>query len=325
MASLSPNSVLSSLISTGSDATLNLFTVEIPIFDTMEGVFFRIQNFRSPKRNSSTVNYNYRNLQVTQVAPSTDISRTVDFNIRLDSNYELLYLLRKYQCTDNLGNFTKTDKCIQEVTVTAYSSQLNSNGNYTPVYQWKLKNCYIVSISEISYGYDSSNTTNVTVNMVYGDFTEGEPVNVEEQQGDNSSYYENQKAANKNVLDKTSFKKSSDAFADRNTNSLDLGIKKGSNLGVTAQVMGYTPITSVKTMQSSVSGLGLSNLKDKSFANPEVAANYALKNAEVKGKEFKSKRDEAKKEKNKTLSESLPKTSTQTASYISGARKPWSL
>ena len=180
MASLSPNSVLSSLISTGSDATLNLFTVEIPIFDTMKGVFFRIQNFRSPKRNSSTVNYNYRNLQVTQVAPSTDISRTVDFNIRLDSNYELLYLLRKYQCTDNLGNFTKTGKCIDVVTVTAYSSQLTSNGNYTPVYQWKLKDCYIVSISEISYGYDSSNTTNVTVTMVYGDFIEGEPKDVGE-------------------------------------------------------------------------------------------------------------------------------------------------
>lgn len=201
MASLSPNSILSSLISTGSDATLNLFTVEIPIFDSMEGVFFRIQNFKSPKRNSSVLSYNYRNLQVSQVAPSTDISRTVEFNIRLDSNYELLYLLRDYQCTDNLGNFTTTDKCIQEVTVTTYSSQLNSQGNYTPVYQWKLYNCYIVSISEISYGYDASNTTNVTVTMVFGDFTEGAPVNVEDQQGDNSSYYENQRVAQKRSMD----------------------------------------------------------------------------------------------------------------------------
>jgi len=185
MAIVKSNTFLDTLIQTGPDASLNLFSVSFkPIDDTLYNsqLSCRTTTFVTPKRNVVTTDILYQNIKIQKVASGSEIDKTVNFNIRLDDNYELLSYLRSKQCINGLGEFVEDVDKRFTITVDAlkpYGSLL-SNEQYTSIYRWKFYDCYITTVGDISFGYENSGAPNVVVSFVYSYFEESPYSNEEE-------------------------------------------------------------------------------------------------------------------------------------------------
>lgn len=177
MAIVKSKTFLETLIQTGPDASLNLFSVNFKPHGETEyqrKLSCRVTTFPTPKMDSTTVDIPYQNIKIQKPAPGTDISKTISFEVRVDQNYELLSYLRSKQCIDSIGAYNLDEDNSFEITVDALKpySGLMSNEQYTSIYRWKFYDSYIMSVGSMSFGYENANAASVVVTFVYKYFDE---------------------------------------------------------------------------------------------------------------------------------------------------------
>ena len=79
-----------------------------------------------------------------------------------------LTLLRKYQLISNLGNYERDENKKLKVIVTSMDTSFDEKG----IYKWTFHDCYILSVSQMTFDYDSPNTAKLNVTFNYSYFDE---------------------------------------------------------------------------------------------------------------------------------------------------------
>lgn len=192
---LNSSNFIQTLINSGADASLNLFEVT---FQPMQGndmttvkesFSCRITQIANLlQRDNATVEIGYQNISIPIISTGTSINRTLGFSIRLDDDYYIFSKLRELQSIDEFGNIIQNENKKVKITLKALkplsTSSIGTN-NYFTVYQWEFFDCYITSVSAITYSYDSNTTATASVNFIWKHCTESS-VN-EEQFGINAN------------------------------------------------------------------------------------------------------------------------------------------
>ena len=177
MSVLSSNRFLQNLIQTGPDASLNLFAVNFKKFgesDYDSKLSLRVKNFPTPKRDVGTVDLPYQNTVIKQIAPSTNIDRTIQFDVRIDEQYKVLSALRNMQVINKFGAYDIDERFSYTITVDAlrpYQS-LTTTEQYITTYRWVFYEAYITSIGSMTFNYESASVGSVPVEFVYKYFEE---------------------------------------------------------------------------------------------------------------------------------------------------------
>lgn len=178
MALLDTKVLLSDLINMGPDAYSNLFKIEmtgLPSGDNLKSISARTTTFVSPQRSSNSEPVPYQNITVNIPTASTDLPRTLDMTIRLDSEYKAYDKLRSLQLVNNDGYYKKDpNKMIGQMHVTAYDTK---KGMLSPVYEWTFYNIYVLGLTKLTYGYDGSNALNFNISLIWERYEEGIPRN----------------------------------------------------------------------------------------------------------------------------------------------------
>ena len=183
---LSTNRFLSDLIGLGPDSTSNLFKVDFtPVAgstlikdEELNVISGRATTFVSPQRDSISTSIPYQNINIEIPTPNTNIPRTLNFTVRLDAGLKALSTLRKLQLIDNNGKYERDpNKKIESMTVVAYKP--GDVGFLNPIYMWKFLDIYIISVTQLSYTYDSSNFLTCNVTLIWDTYTEGIPDEIE--------------------------------------------------------------------------------------------------------------------------------------------------
>lgn len=188
---LKTKSFITTLINSGADANLNLFTATFRPLGLkakgteVENAFScRITNVSNLlQRNNTTVDIPYQNVTIPKVSSGSSIPKTLSFQIRLDDKYYVLDNLRQLQCIDTFGNVTIDDtkkiniiiEALKPPTISSEYSRINeSNGleTFYTQYKWIFKSCYIISVSPLNYDYGSSSTGTVTVSFIWKEYEE---------------------------------------------------------------------------------------------------------------------------------------------------------
>ena len=169
---LNTKDLLSNLIQTGADASLNLFKISFSLLDErLPGISVRTTTFVSPTRDSGSVQVPFQNTSIDIPSSGATINKQITFQTRLDANYEILKTLRKYQLIDNYGRYIINDnKKIPLVTVEAYKPQ--DGDLLVPVYEWKFHNNYILKVTPLSYSSDATSAATVNITFVWGTYEE---------------------------------------------------------------------------------------------------------------------------------------------------------
>lgn len=172
---LNTSDFLQQLIGTGPDASLNLFKINIVPLNNedlkkFESLSFRTTQFITPKKDSVVAQIPYQNTTITIPTSGTQIDRSMTIPMRVDAKMSVMSLLRKYQLIkDTLGNYERDENKKLTLSVISMDSTFEVSG----VYKWTFYNCYITSVSQLTYDYNSSNTGNVNVTFIYSYFDEG--------------------------------------------------------------------------------------------------------------------------------------------------------
>ena len=169
---LNTKDLLSNLIQTGADASLNLFKISFSLLDEkLPGISVRTTTFVSPTRDSGSVQVPFQNTSIDIPSSGATINKQITFQTRLDANYEILKTLRKYQLIDNYGRYIINDsKKIPLITVEAYKPQ--DGDLLVPVYEWKFHNNYILKVTPLSYSSDATSAATVNITFVWGTYEE---------------------------------------------------------------------------------------------------------------------------------------------------------
>ena len=163
---------LSNLIGAGPDASLNLFKVTFSRND-MKILEARTKDFISPTRDAGTESAPYQNIDIEIPIPSTSIPRTLTMGLRLDSGYKSYDILKKNQLVNNLGQFSKENKKIDNITISSYEPTDTEEMN--EVYRWVFEDVYITKVSPLSYSYESANQASCNITFVWSSYDEGLP------------------------------------------------------------------------------------------------------------------------------------------------------
>ncbi len=178
MSNLKSSEFLDKLIKTGADASLNLFTVSF-LKNNHSSYFGREEEFRIVDiqgivtRNSTTVSVPYQNIDIPIPNAGSEITRTLTFTMRVDSNYSILNKLRELQIIDNKGEYFRDSGKSLTIMVKALSPDPDNHGEYRESYMWKFYDCYLISISPLSYSYSSANQATVPITFIWGSYDEG--------------------------------------------------------------------------------------------------------------------------------------------------------
>lgn len=178
MSILRSKDFLSSLIKTGSDASLNLFVVSFrPYRSDLYSSLLSLRTTEAPTivtRNNTTTTIPFQNVDISLLSAGSSITKTQTFGIRIDSKYKVLDTLRLYQCIDSNGNFLKNENKSLEITVDALSpvNRMYSYSEYETVYRWVFNDCYITELSPLSFNYESPTFASVNATFVWGTYSE---------------------------------------------------------------------------------------------------------------------------------------------------------
>lgn len=167
---------LQTLIGTGPDASLNLFKIEISALtplDTADAdkflkISLRTTQFVTPKRDTATSTIPYKNISLTIPTPGNTIEKSTTIPMRVDSGMNGYNLIRKYQLLNYYGEYEKDTKKKLKISVISFDSNFSDSG----VYKWTFNDCYITSMSPLTYDYSSANVGTTNVSFIYSYFTE---------------------------------------------------------------------------------------------------------------------------------------------------------
>lgn len=182
MSVLNSNNLLSTLIKTGPDASLNLYIVNFrPIKSDLYNSLLSLRTTSAPSlvtRDVVTTTISYNNIDVEIPAAGAQIEKKQTFTLRVDGKYKVLSTLRAYQCIDNHGDFNKDDDRRIEITVDALapSREMFSDSEFKSVYRWTFYDCYVTNVTPLSYNYESATPATVNVTFIWKTYKE-EPIN----------------------------------------------------------------------------------------------------------------------------------------------------
>lgn len=180
MSVLKSKSFLSTLIKTGPDASLNLFTVSfLPKRSDLYNSLLSLRVTDAPSlvtRNVATSSIPYKNVDVEIPVAGATIEKKQSFTIRVDDKYRVLDTLRAYQCISNNGDFNRNKDRMMEITVDALApiNEMFSDGEYRSVYRWTFYDCYVISVTPLSYNYESATPATLNVTFLWGTYTESQ-------------------------------------------------------------------------------------------------------------------------------------------------------
>lgn len=180
MSVLRSKNFLSTLIKTGADASLNLYTVSFRPYKNNSSLYNSLLSLRTVTaptlvtRDLTTTEINYQNITVPVINPGSSITKTQSFTIRVDNKYKVLSLLRNNQCLDENGDFFKDENKKFEITVDALAPKMDrySSEEYETVYRWIFRNCYITQVSPLSYDYESAGQASINVTFIWESYSE---------------------------------------------------------------------------------------------------------------------------------------------------------
>lgn len=174
--SLNSADFLTTLINSGADASLNLYTVT---FQPLEGddittvkEQFSCRITQLPnllQRDNTTSEVGYQNVSIPVINTGSSMNRSLGFSIRIDEDYYIWKKLRELQCIDTFGNIVEDNKKKINITLSALKADncAVSSDNYYTIYEWKFYDCFITSVSPINYNYDNASTATTSVNFIW--------------------------------------------------------------------------------------------------------------------------------------------------------------
>lgn len=176
--SLNSTSFIQTLINSGADASLNLFEFTFQpqkgddlttVKETFSCRVTQITNLY--QRDNTTTEIGYQNISIPVIGTGTQITRTLGFNVRIDEDYYVYDKLRQLQSIDNFGNITFNKN--KRVNVTIKPLRPATNGTYYyGTYKWKFYDCYIYSVSALTFAYSSATTGDTSVNFIWSYYEE---------------------------------------------------------------------------------------------------------------------------------------------------------
>ena len=174
--SLNSADFLTTLINSGADASLNLYTVTFQplkgddITTVKEQFSCRITQLPNLlQRDNTTSEVGYQNVSIPVINTGSSMNRSLGFSIRIDEDYYIWKKLRELQCIDNFGNIVEDNKKKINITLSALKADscAISSDNYYTIYEWKFYDCFITSVSPINYNYDNASTATTSVNFIW--------------------------------------------------------------------------------------------------------------------------------------------------------------
>ena len=185
---LKSSNFIQTLINSGADASLNLFEVTFQPKGTPDGMeeddittlkeSFSARITQIPnllQRDNTTSEISYQNISIPILNVGTNITRSLGFSIRIDDSYYIYDRLRKLQSLDIYGNITKDKNKLVDITVTTLKPQATAytENDYYSTYQWKFYDCYITSVSALTFDYSSTSTGSTSVTFIWKYSEEG--------------------------------------------------------------------------------------------------------------------------------------------------------
>ena len=181
--SLATSEFISTLINSGADASLNLFTATFrPIGlegsqgTDIESTFTcRITNVPNlVSRDNTPIDILYQNVNIPKLSQGTNFPKTISFSVRLDDSYILLEQLRSLQRIDRYGNIDGNEGTSKKIKITieALKPSLSNSETFCTIYKWVFYDCFITAISPINFEYNSTSSGAVTVSFIWKDCEE---------------------------------------------------------------------------------------------------------------------------------------------------------
>lgn len=205
------NQTLANLIDSGADAQANLFEVTIlggkdatefsnkEAQEIQKNLTFRINNFNAPAKQLQIQDLPYQTASLKKVVPGSSLTRQLDFNIRLDYNYQIYWYLHRLFAGDSFGNFDLNllNKNSQDYVCTiqvkalspkqvklgniptateeeAYrTAYITSPAQFDVSYSWTFFDCYLIQIPQVAFGYEQTGSLTPTFSFIFGMMTEG--------------------------------------------------------------------------------------------------------------------------------------------------------
>ena len=177
--SLNSTSFIQTLINSGADASLNLFEFTFQpqkgddlttVKETFSCRVTQIANLY--QRDNTTTEIGYQNISIPVINTGTQMMRTLGFNIRIDEDFYVYNKLRQLQSIDNFGNIIFDKNKLVDITVRPLRPATNGT-YYYGTYQWKFHDCYIYSLSALTFEYASATTGNTSANFIWSYCEEG--------------------------------------------------------------------------------------------------------------------------------------------------------
>ena len=170
--------LLSDLIRLGPDAYSNLFKITMTgtlQSESLNIITGRTTTFNGPQRDSVSKEIPYQNVNIQIPSPGTQLPRNSELTMRIDSGYKSYELLRSLQLINHNGFYEKDpNKKITKMHVVSY--QMEPQG-LVPVYEWNFYNLYLITVSKLTYTYDSSSNLTTNISFIWEKYDEGIPKN----------------------------------------------------------------------------------------------------------------------------------------------------
>ena len=165
--SLNPNTLLSSLIGAGDDASPNLYIVNFMFKDSDKNPSVRATRVSVPKKENRSVVVPFQNMEFPILSPGASVDRTVSVDLRMDSLYENLELFESHLCVDDNGYFQRDDNKAFTCIVTAYRG---SSNQFTAVNSYEFSDCFLLSIPSLTYSYESQSAMSVNLTFMFSTY-----------------------------------------------------------------------------------------------------------------------------------------------------------
>lgn len=206
---LNTSNIVPNLISNSSDAQLNLFDVTFILTNANDeeiglqnSLTVRTNVFNSPSFQNNVTQVPYMNTSISILSPGVNIPRTLNLQLRLDDQYDVVSFLRgrilanedadwsydinkkfdlvvyAYNAPGPITNTTVSKTYEYNIDQygtnrITYSANQATNLYLKPVYQWAFHDCYLTNIPSLSYNYQGSAQGVFMLNVVFNRYEEG--------------------------------------------------------------------------------------------------------------------------------------------------------
>lgn len=178
------NSHISNLISAGADAMTNMFEVEFyPPGGDGSKLKIRTKGFTPPAPTQKSYDVHWKTVSLKKPATKIELDRTLEFEIRIDSEYLVYSTLLEWLSSTSMGAAgfaanapTDLGKIVVKV-LKAPIESVDSPGviGDTPTANalvWTFEDVWVESITPSAYDAEDANAVSVTAKFNYGKYSD---------------------------------------------------------------------------------------------------------------------------------------------------------